>query len=400
MSEPALKSVQEAKKTKAVVKEDKSHWRWQIKNRITTLQELSKWIKLTSEEKKAIDYSAGRLKMAITPHFAGLMDKNDPECPIRKQAVPSLDEFKKSIHELKDPCGEEHDTVVPGVVHRYPDRILLLITDACAMYCRHCTRRRLVGTDEGTLTRKQLDKAIQYIKQNKNIRDVLISGGDPFLLSDNKLNSLINRLKAIKHIELIRLGTRVPVTLPQRITPKLVNILKKYHPLYISVHVNHPNEISEGTREACNRISDAGIPLGSQTVLLKGINDKPAIMMRLVHELLRMRIRPYYLYQCDLAPGTEHFRTPVASGIKVIEGLRGHTTGYAVPTFVIDAPGGGGKVPVNPDYVITRNKKGVIIKNYEGKVFVYPERNGGPSASSRNEDESSSTETPKNNNTK
>jgi len=361
-----------------ITKEEKHNWQWQLRNRITTLGELENWVHLTVEEKRAIQYSSGRLKMAITPHYAGLMDKNDPECPVRKQAVPSLDEFKTSIHELSDPCGEEHDTVAPGLVHRYPDRVLLLVTDACAMYCRHCTRRRIVGSSEGALNDAQLERSLDYIRQDKKIRDILISGGDALLLPDAKLDSLLSRLRAIEHIEMLRIGTRVPVTLPQRITPDLIAVLKKYHPLYMSIHFNHPKEISPETRKACQDLADAGIPLGSQTVLLKGINDKPSVMIRLVHELLKIRVRPYYLYQCDLAPGTEHFRTSVSAGIRIIEALRGHTTGYAVPTFVIDAPGGGGKVPVNPEYIISRSRKGVIMRNYEGKVFVYPEKNGGP----------------------
>lgn len=351
-------------------------WRWQLSSRITTLDELKKWVNLTTEEKRAVEYSEGRLKMGITPHFAGLMDKNDAQCPIRRQAIPSLDEFKVSDNELADPCGEEKDTVAPGLVHRYPDRVLLLITDICAVYCRHCTRRRVVGTLEGSLSDSELNKALEYIGQHKKIRDVLISGGDAFLLSDEKLDMLLSRLREIKHIEIIRIGTRVPVTLPQRVTPEFAALLKKYQPLYLSIHFNHPKEISDETKAACGLLADCGIPLGSQTVLMRGINDKPSIMLKLVHELLKIRVKPYYLYQCDLAPGTEHFRTTVSAGIKIIGALRGHTTGYAVPTFVIDAPGGGGKVPINPEYVISRSKKGTIIRNYEGKVYVYPEKYG------------------------
>lgn len=375
MSDPGIKS---GRRAKISAVEDRDDWKWQLRHRITTLSELEKWVNLTVEEKRAIQYSSGRLKMAITPHFAGLMDKNDPDCPVRRQAVPSLDEFKTNVNELADPCGEENDTVAPGLVHRYPDRVLLLVTDACAMYCRHCTRRRIVGTDEGTLSNTQLDQALEYIKQNRKIRDVLISGGDPLLLSDSKLDSLLGKLRAIEHIEIIRIGTRVPVTLPQRINLELVGVLRKYQPLFLSVHFNHPKELSERTKNVCKLLADAGVPLGSQTVLLKGVNDKPAVMMKLMHELLKVRVRPYYLYQCDLAHGTEHFRTSVSTGIRIMESLRGYTTGYAIPTYVIDAPGGGGKVPVNPEYVISRGRKGTIIKNYEGKVFVYPEKNSGP----------------------
>jgi lysine 2,3-aminomutase len=357
--------------------QDEKDWKWQLRQRIRTLPELEKWVNLTVEEKRAVQYSTGRLAMAITPHFAGLMDKNDPECPVRRQAVPSLDEFKTGIHDLADPCGEERDTVVPGLVHRYPDRVLLLVTDACAMYCRHCTRRRLVGTAEGTLTRTQLQAALEYIRQNRRIRDVLISGGDPLLLSEAKLEYVLASLRAIGHVEIVRIGTRVPVTLPQRVTPELVAVLKKYHPLYMSIHFNHPKEISPETKQACQLLADAGIPLGSQTVLLKGINDKPTTMLKLTQELLKIRVRPYYLYQCDLAAGTEHFRTPVSAGVRVIHALRGYTSGYAVPTYVIDAPGGGGKVPIGPDYVLARSRKSVIMRNYEGKVFVYPEKHSG-----------------------
>jgi len=368
----------EAKTEKvAVDKDKKGNWLWQLHNRITTLAELEQWVNLTVEEKRAVQYSPGRLKMAITPHFAGLMDKNDPDCPVRRQAVPSLDEFKTSIHELADPCGEEQDMVVPGLVHRYPDRVLLLVTDACAMYCRHCTRRRIVGSSEEPLGERKLEDAIEYIRKNDKIRDVLISGGDALLLSDSKLGSLLKSLRSISHIEIIRIGTRVPITLPQRITKELVTVLKSYHPLFMSIHINHPKELSPEAKEALGMLADAGIPLGSQTVLLKGINDKPAVMMELVHELLKNRVRPYYLYQCDLAAGTEHFRTPVTAGIKIIESLRGFTTGYAIPTFVIDAPGGGGKVPINPEYIISKTRKAVIVKNYQGKVYVYPEKNSG-----------------------
>ncbi|MFH1282659.1 MAG: KamA family radical SAM protein [bacterium] len=350
-------------------------WQWQIKNRITTLEELEKWVQLTQQEKKAIHYSAGRLKMAITPHFVSLMDKVDPGCPIRRQAIPSLAEFRLGSNDLSDPCGEEKDTVVPGIVHRYPDRVLLIITDACAMYCRHCTRRRIVGGREETLTVSQIEQAIQYIRKNDRIRDVLISGGDPLIMSNARLEEVLSSLKSIPHIQMIRIGTRLPVSCPQRIDQKLCNMLKKYHPLYLSIHFNHPREISQDTMNACDMLASSGIPLGSQTVLLRGINDKISTMKELVHKLLHIRVKPYYLYQCDLAFGTEHFRTTVHTGVNIIESLQGFTTGYAVPTFVIDAPGGGGKIPVNPNYVITENEKGVILKNFQGKVYVYPDKN-------------------------
>ncbi len=351
-----------------------SSWKEQLKNRITRLEEVEKYVNLTVSEKRAIGYSKGRLKMAITPYFASLMDKNNPNCPIRRQAIPSVEEFKTSVHELSDPCGEEHHTVAPGLVHRYPDRVLLLVTDACAMYCRHCTRRRIVGSSEAAMTDEDFEKAINYIKGHKEIRDVLISGGDPLLLPDERLDKILSLIRAIPHIEIVRIGTRAPVTLPQRITPSLVNVLKKYHPLFMSIHFNHPKEITNEVKTACSLLADAGIPLGSQTVLLKGINDKPSIMIDLMHKLLMIRVRPYYIYQCDLAPGTDHFRTSVTTGIRIIEAMRGYTTGYAVPTFVIDAPGGGGKIPVAPEYVISKSRKAVILRNFQGKVFIYPQQ--------------------------
>lgn len=348
-------------------------WRWQVKNRIITLEALEKWINPTDDEKKAIRYSSGRLKMAITPHFASLMEKDDPSCPIRRQAVPSLEEFKTTADDLKDPCDEEKDTVATGLVHRYPDRVLLLITNACAVYCRHCTRRRMEGFREGTLTNRQFEEALHYIAKNRKIRDVLISGGDPLLLPDEKLNDVLQSLKAIKHLEIIRIDTRLPVTLPQRITDDVCAVLKKYHPLFINIHFNHTKEISSETQRACARLADAGIPLGSQTVLLKGINDIPATMIQLMHKLLTIRVKPYYLYQCDLAMGTDHFHTPVSTGINIIESMQGYTTGYAVPTLVINTPGGGGTVPVHPDTVVSRNRQGIIVKNYQGKIFFYPD---------------------------
>lgn len=354
-------------------------WHWQLRNRITTLEQLQKVLELTIEEKRAIQHlSNKRFKMAITPYFASLISKTDPECPIRKQCVPSLEEFKTNINELADPCGEEADSIVPGLVHRYPDRVLLLLTDMCATYCRHCTRRRVVGSSEITISPTNFQSALNYLQENKKIRDVLISGGDPLLLSDDKLERYIKAVRSVRHIEIIRIGTRAPVTIPQRITGHLCKMLKKYHPLYISIHFNHAKEITAEVRTACSALSDAGIPLGSQTVLLKGINDRPAVIHQLMHELLKIRVRPYYIYQCDLAQGTEHFRASVSTGIKIIQSLRGHTSGYAIPTYVIDAPGGGGKIPLGPDYVISKSRKGVILKNYEGKVFVYPENGSSP----------------------
>ncbi len=350
-------------------------WRWQLRHRITTFEQMKEIIDLTPDETEGIKHSKGRLALAVTPYFASLMDPANPNCPIRKQAIPRFEECHLSKNDMVDPCGEDKDSPVPGLVHRYPDRVLFLVTDHCAVYCRYCTRRRLVGSNERSITQGNFEEVLKYLKSHRKVRDVLLSGGDPLLLENERLEEILSRLRALPHIELLRIGTRAPVTLPQRITPGLVRMLKKYHPLMISIHFTHPKEITDSVKRACNELADGGIPLGSQTVLLKGINDKPYIMKKLVQELLKIRVRPYYIYQCDLAMGTEHFRTSVATGIQIIEKLRGHTTGYAVPTYVIDAPGGGGKIPVDPDYVTSRGKGKVVLRNYEGKVFEYPEPN-------------------------
>lgn len=360
---------------KGVSEKEWNDWRWQLRHRITTLDQLKELIDLTPEEIEGIKHSKGRLALAVTPYFASLMDPKNPNCPIRRQAIPRVEELHLSKNDMLDPCGEDKDSPVPGLVHRYPDRVLLLVTDQCAVYCRYCTRRRLVGTHERAITPSNFEEILRYLKSHKKVRDVLLSGGDPLLLENERLEELLSRIRAIPHIEILRIGTRVPVTLPQRITSGLVRMLKRYHPLMISIHFSHPKEVTEEVRGACNDLADAGIPLGSQTVLLKGINDKPHIMKKLMHELLKIRVRPYYIYQCDLAMGTEHFRTSVATGIQIIEKLRGHTTGYAVPTYVIDAPGGGGKIPVEPSYLVSRGKGKVVLRNYEGKIFEYPEPN-------------------------
>ncbi len=375
-----LKKVEEARETvpqpwQGISGKEWNDWRWQLRHRITTLERLQEIINLTSEEIEGIMQSKGRLALAVTPYFASLMDPTNPNCPIRRQAVPRIQECHLSKNDMVDPCGEDKDSPVPGLVHRYPDRVLLLVTDQCAVYCRYCTRRRLVGSSERSITQGNFEEVLKYLKSHRKVRDVLLSGGDPLLLENERLEELLSRLRAIPHLELLRIGTRAPVTLPQRVTGGLVRMLKKYHPLMISIHFTHPKEITEMVKKACGELADAGIPLGSQTVLLKGINDKPYIMKKLVHELLKIRVRPYYIYQCDLAMGTEHFRTSVATGIQIIEKMRGHTTGYAVPTYVIDAPGGGGKIPVEPAHVISRSKGKIVLKNYEGKVFEYPEPN-------------------------
>lgn len=354
---------------------DWEDWHWQIKNRICTKDVLSQVIKLTPEEERGIDKARGRLSMAITPYWGTLLDPEDAGCPIRRQAVPVAQELVVSPHEMTDPCAEDRDSPAPHLVHRYPDRVLLLATDHCAMYCRHCTRRRLVGDheekDSDDLDR--FDAAIEYIKSNRKIRDVLISGGDPLILEDEVLENLIQRIRAISHVEVLRLGTRVPVTLPQRITENLVKTLKKYSPVWLSIHFNHPKEITKRCEIACDMLSDSGIPLGSQTVLLKGVNDRPYIMKKLVHDLLKIRVRPYYIYQCDPVRGTQHFRTPVSVGINIMEKLRGHTSGYAVPTYVIDGPGGGGKIPVGPNYILSQAKGKYVLRNYKGKIYTYLE---------------------------
>ena len=353
--------------------EEWQDWRWQLRNRITKAEQLKLLLNLNEEEVAAIDASKGKMATAITPYFVTLMSRTDPNCPIRRQALPTLEEFHVSPHDLLDPCAEDENSPVHSLVHRYPDRVLLLVTDKCAVYCRYCTRRRMVGSSENCIKEEELDAAIAYIQATKKIRDVLISGGDPLLLEDDHLERILSKLRKVPHVEMVRIGTRVPVTCPQRITPALTNMLKKYHPLWMSIHFSHPKEITKEVRRSCGLLADSGIPLGSQTVLLRGINDKPSIMKRLMHELLKIRVRPYYIYQCDLAMGTEHFRTPIAVGMNIIEKLRGHTTGYAVPSFVIDAPGGGGKIPVGPTYLISQDKGKMVLRNYQGKVFEYQE---------------------------
>ncbi len=356
-----------------VTEEEWMDWKWQVKNRITTVEQLGKVINISDKEAEEIKKSLGKLRMAITPYYASLMDPDDPSCPIRQQAVPTSRELNLGKADIKDPLHEEIDSPVPGLTHRYPDRVLLLVTDQCSMYCRHCTRRRFAGCTDQALPMEQINRAIDYIEKNKLVRDVLLSGGDAFLISDSKIEEIIKRLYEIPHVEIIRFGSRTPCVLPQRITPELVYMLKKYHPIYVNTHFNHPLEINEITAAASARLNDAGIPVGNQSVLLRGINDQAAIIKKLFHELLKIRIKPYYLYQCDLSQGIEHFRTPVNRGIEILESLRGHTTGMAVPSFIIDAPGGGGKIPVSPQYLISRSDGKVILRNYEGKVFSYSE---------------------------
>ncbi len=352
---------------------DWEDWHWQLKNRIRSKDELSQVIKLTPQEEKGINKASGRLSMAITPYWATLIDPDDANCPLRRQAVPVAEESLISPHEMVDPCAEDRDSPVPHLVHRYPDRVLLLATEHCAMYCRHCTRRRLVGEHREDNSASKFDAAIEYIRANRKIRDVLISGGDPFVQEDPEIEELLSKLRSISHVEFLRIGTRVPVTLPQRIDDKLISMLKKYAPIWVSIHFNHPKEITKRCKIACEMLADSGIPLGSQSVLLKGINDRPYIMKKLMQELLQIRVRPYYIYQCDPVRGTQHFRTPVAAGINIVEKLRGHTSGYAVPTYVIDGPGGGGKIPVGPNYILSQAKGKYVLRNYKGKIYTYLE---------------------------
>lgn len=358
---------------KDVTEEEWNDWQWQVKNRITTVEDLKKIINLTDEEENRVEDCLGTLRMGITPYYASLMDKDNPNCPIRKQAVPTRKELHKSNADMEDPLSEDADSPVPGLTHRYPDRVLILITDMCSMYCRHCTRRRFAGQKDTATSVDNIDAAIEYIAKTPQIRDVLLSGGDCLLISDERLEYIIKKLREIEHVEVIRLGTRTPVVMPQRITSNLVNMLKKYHPIWLNTHFNHPKELTEETKEALTLLADAGIPLGNQSVLLKGINDCVHVMRDLVHQLVKSRVRPYYIYQCDLSTGIEHFRTPVSKGIEIIEGLRGHTSGYAVPTFVVDAPGGGGKIPVMPNYVVSQSHNKVILRNYEGVITTYTE---------------------------
>lgn len=348
-------------------------WKWQVKNRIETLDQLKKYINLTPEEEEGVKKTLSTLRMAITPYYLSLIDPQNPHCPIRRQAVPTAAETHQAAADLLDPLHEDEDSPTPGLTHRYPDRVLMLITDMCSMYCRHCTRRRFAGQKDDESPADKIEKCIEYVERTPVVRDVLLSGGDALMVSDAKLEYIISRLRAIPHVEIIRIGSRTPVVCPQRITDDLVNMLKKYHPIWLNTHFNHPNEITPESAAACARLADAGIPLGNQSVLLRGVNDCVNVMKHLVHELVKIRVRPYYIYQCDLSMGLEHFRTPVSKGIEIIEGLRGHTSGYAVPTFVVDAPGGGGKTPVMPQYVVSQSPGKVVLRNFEGVITTYTE---------------------------
>ena len=356
-----------------VTDEQWNDWKWQVKNRIETYEELSKYFTFSPEEAEGIKKALAKFRMAITPYYLSLIDPNDPYDPIRRQCIPAGAECNIAPADLNDPLHEDEDSPAPGLTHRYPDRVLFLITDMCSMYCRHCTRRRFAGQKDDESPSERIEKCLAYIEKTPQVRDVLLSGGDALMVSDKKLEYIIQRLRAIPHVEIVRIGSRTPVVCPQRITDDLCNMLKKYHPIWLNTHFNHPNEFTPEAEQALARLANAGIPLGNQTVLLRGVNDCVHVMKKLMHELVRNRVRPYYIYQCDLSMGLEHFRTPVSKGIEIIENLRGHTSGYAVPTFVVDAPGGGGKTPVMPQYVISQSPDKVILRNFEGVITTYTE---------------------------
>lgn len=346
-------------------------WRWQIRHRLTKLEHFERLLRLTASERRGLQLAQEKFSVAVTPHFAELMDPKDPRCPIRRQVVPREEEMLVSRGDMIDPCGEDADSPLPGLVHRYPDRVLLLALDACAAYCRYCTRSRLVSQGELDPLPRRLDAIVAYLEQHAEVRDVLVSGGDPLLFSDDRLDDLLGRLRSVKHVEFLRLGSRVPGFLPQRITPQLAAILRR-HRVWLSLHFCHPREITPDVAAACDLLADAGIPLGSQTVLLRGVNDDAATLKKLFHELLKVRVRPYYLYQCDPVVGTGHFRTSVRTGLDLMATLRGFTSGYAVPTYVIDAPGGGGKVPLQVETVLAYDADGTVhLRNWEGKHFTY-----------------------------
>ena len=356
-----------------VTDEEWNDWKWQVRNRIETLDELKKYVSLTAEEEEGVKQTLKTLRMAITPYYLSLINPDDPHDPIRRQCIPTGLETHQSGADLLDPLHEDEDSPTPGLTHRYPYRVLFLITDMCSMYCRHCTRRRFAGQTDNECSTDRIEKALEYIEKTECVRDVLLSGGDALMVSDKRLEYIISRLRQIPHVEIVRLGTRTPVVCPQRVTPELCAMLKKYHPIWINTHFNHPNEVTAESKRACEMLADAGIPLGNQSVLLRGVNDCVHVMKHLVHELVKIRVRPYYIYQCDLSMGLEHFRTPVSKGIEIIEGLRGHTSGYCVPTFVVDAPGGGGKTPVMPQYVISQAPGKVVLRNFEGVITTYTE---------------------------
>jgi lysine 2,3-aminomutase len=348
-------------------------WQWQTSHRIRSLSQLESMISLSNDERAAFTRPETVLPLGITPYYMSLVSRDDPNQPIRRTVIPTVHETVRTAGEADDPLGEETMSPVPGLIHRYPDRVLLLLSDFCSTYCRYCTRSRVVGHGAIHPSRNRLERAFAYIEQTPSIRDVLLSGGDPLMLGEEKLSWILSRLRQIPHVEIVRIGTKVPAVLPQRITPRLVRMLRRFHPLWMSLHFTHPDECTPESLRACTLLADAGIPLGSQTVLLKGVNDDVEIMRSLVHNLLKMRVRPYYLYQCDPITGSAHFRTPIEKGLEIIRGLHGFTTGYAVPTYVVDAPGGGGKIPLMPDYVVGREDDALVLRNYKNQLYRYPE---------------------------
>lgn len=356
--------------------EDWNNWKWQLKNRITKLEQLEQYMTLTADERAGCLFAKDKLALAITPYFFNLIDREDPNCPIRRQVIPRSGEMHVAPEEMLDPVGEDNTKPVEGIVHRYPDRVLFLVTDRCAAYCRYCTRSRLVSNAQDYNFHPEFESGLEYIRTHPEIRDVLLSGGDPLLLSDRKLDYLLSELRKIPHVEFIRIGSRIPVFLPQRITPELCDIFKKHGPIWLSIHVNHPNECTHALRDACERLTYAGVPIGNQSVLLRKVNDDAATMQSLIHRLLMMRVRPYYLYQCDLITGSAHLRVDPRKGIEIIRSLRGHTTGYSIPQFVIDAPGGGGKIPINPEYIKEITDDAIIMHNFSGDEYRYPLKAG------------------------
>jgi len=357
---------------KDVPDEQWNNWIWQQQNRVRTMEKLRLVIDVTAEEEQAFEKSSEIFNMAITPYYAALMDPTNPDCPIRLQSVPKMGELDFNPDELEDPLAEERDMPVPGITHRYPDRVLFYTTHHCPVFCRHCTRKRKVSDPSSAAQKEQLEGALEYIRKTPSIRDVVISGGDPLSNSDERLDYIMGSLRKIPHVEVFRLGTRNLVTLPQRVTDDFVAMVKKHQPVYIHTHFNHPTECTAEAIESCNRLADAGCPINNQMVLMKGINDDPLLVRRLNQMLLMMRVRPYYIFQCDMSQGISHFRTPIEVGINIIEHLRGHTSGMAVPHFVIDAPGGGGKIPMLPQYIKSRDNDKIVLRNYTHKEFIYP----------------------------
>jgi lysine 2,3-aminomutase len=357
--------------------EDWNNWKWQLKHRITKIEQLEQYMTLTADERAGCLFAKDKLALAITPYFFNLIDRQDPNCPVRRQVIPRSGEMHTAPEEMLDPVGEENTKPVDGIVHRYPDRVLFLVTDRCASYCRYCTRSRLVSNAQDYNFHPEFNSGLEYIRNHPEVRDVLLSGGDPLLLSDNKLDHLLGELRKIPHVEFIRIGSRIPVFLPQRITPELCEIFKKHGPIWLSIHVNHPNECTHALRNACEQLTYAGVPIGNQSVLLRNVNDDAEVMKSLIHRLLMMRVRPYYLYQCDLITGSAHLRADPRKGIEIIRQLRGHTTGYSIPQFVIDAPGGGGKVPINPDYIKEITEDAIVMRNFSGHEYRYPLKSGG-----------------------